>query len=218
MSTPAAVAISFRRCATSWLASGRKLGRPSRSHVRREIAMNIGATNSPVGIDMARRLRAAEYTARAGGRERASTISRFERKAVDVHQQRDVVLGDLGHEAVEKVAVGDAGSLALIDRKAEMCENLALRFDDARIDVVPVERDDAVHDSNPAGAASCRGPKLRKRGAGVNASQPRDPTGIPLFKSTQTRAVPCPDELRSWIARTRGSDRLAIDNARLEGF
>ena len=36
-------------------------------------------------------------------------------------------------------------TLALIDGEAKMCEHLALRLDHARVDVVPVERDDAVH-------------------------------------------------------------------------
>src|ERR1700722_6799623 len=39
-------------------------------------------------------------------------------------------------------------TLALIDGEAKMCEHLALRLDHARVDVVPVERDDAVHRSN----------------------------------------------------------------------
>jgi hypothetical protein len=70
-----------------------------------------------------------------------STISRLS----DVHQQRDVTPADLGHVGIEKIAVVEAGALALIDVEAKMVEDVALRLDDAWVDVVPIERNDAVH-------------------------------------------------------------------------
>jgi hypothetical protein len=90
-------------------------------------------------------LRATKYPARAGRRERALDDFAVERKAVDVHQQGNVILADLGHVAVAKVSVVEAGALALVDGEAEMRKHVALRLDEAWVDVVPIERDDAVH-------------------------------------------------------------------------
>ena len=107
--------------------------------------MNIGATIESVGVDVIGRLRAAENPALARGREGARDDLAVERETIDVGQQRDVVLADFGHIGVEKIAVIDAGPLALVDRDSRNARTLALRLHDARIDIVPVERDDAVH-------------------------------------------------------------------------
>ncbi len=146
--------------------------------MRREIAMNIGATNSRSGstwlVDCAQpNIRPARAAANAAVDDLA-----VERKAVDVHQQRDVVLADLGHVAVEKVAVTDPGALALIDGKAEMGEHLALRLDDARIDVVPVERDDAVHSSDLAAPRCHQSETVENKVMGVNRRRGPDANGV----------------------------------------
>ena len=91
------------------------------------------------------RLRAAENAALARGGESARDDFAVERETIDVRQQRDIVRANFDHVGVEEIGVVDAGPLALINRIAEMREHVALRLDDARIDVVPVEGDDAVH-------------------------------------------------------------------------
>ena len=94
---------------------------------------------------MTGRLRAAENLARLRGGESPRDDPAVERQTIDVHQQRGVFRAEFSHIGVEEIAVVDAGALALVDAIAEMREHVGLRLDDARVDVVPVERDDPVH-------------------------------------------------------------------------